>query len=216
MRHIDKFDRVVQKIPNCFFVEIGANDGIDSDPIHSYVIENNWSGILVEPDPKIFAKLQQTYLGRENLIFEQCAISDVTGHVDLYTGIMDNTSVQSSGMHNTLVKSRGECYFTINPEVISVPSITTSALLEKHNVTKVDVLLIDTEGYDFVILKLFPFDRFRPTAIICEYVNLHLMNQTPDEMKSFLEDLGYVTFLDGPGGWGDLYAFEPFLITGEI
>ncbi|MFM7683833.1 MAG: hypothetical protein ACKO7P_13995, partial [Bacteroidota bacterium] len=65
----------VDKLPeDVFFVEIGANDGVDFDPIYQAVIKKKWSGVYIEPQKSVFMKLQSNFLGCENIYFENIAI----------------------------------------------------------------------------------------------------------------------------------------------
>jgi hypothetical protein len=40
------------------FVQIGANDGMGDDPVRRHVFEDGWVGVLVEPLPDVFERLQ--------------------------------------------------------------------------------------------------------------------------------------------------------------
>ena len=192
-----RFNYEASKITDCFFVEIGANNGKHEDPLYHSITTQQWHGILVEPDAEVFKALTETYYHyRGNLIFEQCAISDVNGSVELYTGTLANLKAQDSTMHYTLLKGQGEFMLPIDPHATTVPSMTADKLLEKHNVTKVDVLMTDVEGYDFVVLKTFPFHRIRPKIIIAEFCAVHHMGNTVNELGYFLEDLGYTLHMD--------------------
>jgi hypothetical protein len=58
------------------FVQVGANDGVYGDPLRAYIERHHWRGILVEPQPDVFARLVENYRGScDNLIFENVAIS---------------------------------------------------------------------------------------------------------------------------------------------
>jgi FkbM family methyltransferase len=57
-------------------------------------------------------------------------------------------------------------------ETVQVPTSTVDRLLAKHGVAHFDVLCVDTEGFDFEILKLINFDRYRPEVILFESKNL--------------------------------------------
>ena len=63
MSNIDLFRMIAETLSrdqkNVFFVQVGANDGVQSDPINHFVSEYGWRGILVEPQPAIFKKLKK-------------------------------------------------------------------------------------------------------------------------------------------------------------
>src|SRR5579859_5236379 len=57
-----------------FVVQIGANDGITSDPVFDFIKRYRWSGLLVEPLPDIFARLRDNYREARNVILVNSAI----------------------------------------------------------------------------------------------------------------------------------------------
>ncbi len=67
-----------------FFVQIGAHEGQSGDPLTDLVIARGLSGVLVEPQPEIFAKLRSNYAQHTQLQFEQAAIAPADGTVAFY------------------------------------------------------------------------------------------------------------------------------------
>ena len=60
--------------PGFFFVNIGANDGVENDPIHPFLEEYGWAGVAVEPDPDVFATLQANYRKFPGVALERALI----------------------------------------------------------------------------------------------------------------------------------------------
>ena len=61
------------------FIQVGANDGEYADPLHSFIVNYPWHGILVEPQPDIFARLRKNYAAMKNrLIFENIVAKDLS------------------------------------------------------------------------------------------------------------------------------------------
>jgi len=65
-------------------------------------------------------------------------------------------------------------------------------LFRKNQVEKIDLLQIDTEGFDFEIIQLFNLDFVSPTAIIYEQV--HLSSISKDHCQKHLKGNGYQLF----------------------
>ena len=61
--------------------------------------------------------------------------------------------------------------------------------MKNYEVQKIDLLQIDTEGFDYEILKLFKFDRVLPKAIIFESENLSKADLS--ECTNWLSEKGY-------------------------
>src|SRR5690349_14899041 len=61
--------------PDFFFVNIGANNGVDNDPIYPFIRRYGWRGIVVEPVAYIFAELCRNYREFAGIVFEHAAIT---------------------------------------------------------------------------------------------------------------------------------------------
>lgn len=184
----NEFGILASKISDCFFMVIGANDGVTYDPLHKHIIEYKWKGMFVEPDENSMKYLRLNYNDSRDYIYEQCVVSNKDGEVDLFCG--------KTGLHYTLSLKQAKFMFDVEPTAVKTPCFTPQSLLEKHNITKVDVLMIDTEGYDCIILKAFPFDTIKPKLVRAEFSWVFQENNSLEEMKSFLESFNYTCFVD--------------------
>ncbi len=186
----------LDSIDDLFFIQIGANDGVINDTFYQNNSRNNWRGILVEPVLYYFDRLKQNYANNNKLIFENVAISDRDGVRNFYR-IQEGLSFMPAwteglgsfrlevlmkhrhlipNIENYIVQERVEC-------------LSFSSLLVRHVVGKVDLLMIDTEGYDFEILKQIDFTDIKPRVIV--YEHKHLNRKERSECASFLEIQGY-------------------------
>ncbi len=179
---LDVFDLVVRdhmaRTEDFFFVQVGANDGVRFDPIHSYVKAFQWRGVLVEPVPYLFEELKANYRDAPQLHFERAALARKNGTAFFYTirnepGLPD--AVRGLGSlerevilaHKVLVPGLESLI-----EEITVPAMTLMRLIEKHGAKKLDLLQIDTEGYDFEVLKMLDFSAIKPAIIHFEHIHL--------------------------------------------
>ena len=85
-----------------------------------------------------------------------------------------------------------------------VKTITLEKLIEDYNIKHLDLLQIDTEGYDYEILKMLDFNRLKPTVI--NYENEHLSKQDRVSCEQLLQINAYSLF-DHKGKYGDTCAF---------
>jgi hypothetical protein len=51
----------------------------------------------------------------------------------------------------------------------TVPCISMPELIREYSVTKIDLLCIDTEGYDAEIVSAFDFDALKPSILYFEH-----------------------------------------------
>lgn len=180
----------VQKHPDFFFIQIGAHDGKSADPAADLIRRYHWKGILVEPLSTSFQELKRSYEDEPQLIFEQLAIAPEDGTTSFFQVREDIPNLpfwvsQSSSLERDRV--RGALYYWRHvkkvaeiPEdldsaivEIKIPAMTMQSLLQKHQVQRLDFLMLGTPGFDFEILKMFPFDQIKPAIICFEYLSLH-------------------------------------------
>lgn len=200
-RQIDVFDLVVRDLltekPVPFFLQIGAHDGLSYDPIAPFVRAHRWPGLLVEPQPEIFAALVRNYAGHDNLLFENSAIAEQNGTLTLHRFKSANAED-----HASMLTSTRKHYLQLNGdghqgelEEIVVPALTLDALLDKHHIAHVDILQIDTEGYDFQILQMVDFTRIKPVLI--HFESNFLNSRQKAECLHRLNEQGYAVSLLG-------------------
>ena len=160
-----------------FFVQVGSNDGVRRDPIHRFVMRDRWSGIMIEPVPRIFSVLVAVCGSNPNLRFENVAIAERRGRLAFFS--LRDQAGNLPEWHDqvgTLLPETLERYRERIPNFDDclveeeVEAITYSDLMDRHGEPAVDFLHIDAEGYDHRILHSIDFDRHAPHAILYENV----------------------------------------------
>lgn len=182
----EEFYSLFDNLSDVFFIQIGANDGKSNDPIYNLVNSKNWSGILYEPGESAYNSLLENYKDNKNLIFEKKAVSSYDGEGELFCG--------TTNQHFSLSEEYAKYMYDVEPIKLKVEIVSPKTILEKYNITKLDLLMIDVEGHDFEILKAFPFDILKPSIIRFEY--MHLKAEEPIE---HLESHGYNCYFNPNG-----------------
>lgn len=150
------------------FMQFGAHDGQNFDPINQYIRKHHWRGVLVEPQPKLFERLKKTYASEPQLIFENAAVAPTDGPVDFYCFKDDGSlpyhatmlaSFNREAVEHNMHGYRGE---VIN---LRVPGVTVATLLKKHDIKHLDLLQIDTEGFDWEVMSMFAKADCWPTIV---------------------------------------------------
>jgi FkbM family methyltransferase len=173
-----------------FFVQIGAFDGEFDDPIAHLVRTYGWQGVLVEPQPAAFERLRQNYADQRQLKFENVAIGENDGDVALY-------SLRGQATHLASFQRQHLLRHATRPADIieqKVTCITLNTLLQKHNLPRVDLLLMDAEGFDARLLHSIDFDTFTPTIVRYEHSNL--LNRERCQCIELLSSHGYRILLE--------------------
>jgi FkbM family methyltransferase len=192
---IDILDLAIRDLmsrePEIFFLQIGAHDGVSYDPIHDYVRRFHWKGLLVEPQAAIFRKLKENYRDEKQLLFENSAVAQQDGGIELHC--FENANAED---HASMLTSTRKHYLTLNGDshrgalkTVTVPALTLESLLAKHRIDRVNLLQIDTEGFDFEIIKMIDFQRMKPEII--HYENNFLNRRQKSECARILSEQDY-------------------------
>ena len=158
--------------PDFFFVQIGGNDGKTNDPIHRIVKRRKLSGIIVEPVKDYFKELQLTYGGYKNIRLANVAIYAQNQRIKIYradgtrTDLPDWTKGIASLYPSHFQKSKTSQNSIIEEEV---EGITFEKLIDSYSITSIDLIQIDTEGYDYQIIKMIDFEKIHPNIIAFEH-----------------------------------------------
>ncbi|OGK32270.1 hypothetical protein A3F57_03775 [Candidatus Roizmanbacteria bacterium RIFCSPHIGHO2_12_FULL_36_11] len=199
---IEKIDNIIKQYNSgtnsFFFIQIGSNDG-RGDIIYRYVkqYKYHWNGILIEPVRYIFKRLKKTYKSFSGLAFENVAIDNKDGYRTFYW-IEKNSEPGNPFWYDQLGTFKKEVIQKHRNEIPNfdkylikerVKCLSFSKLLNKHSVYKIDFLCIDTEGYDYELIKLIPFDTLEPKMILYEHKHLSLSDNK--QCEKLLEKHGF-------------------------
>jgi FkbM family methyltransferase len=180
----------LQDRTDLFFVEVGAFDGNTGDDLHAWIERYRWPGIIVEPNPRSFEKLKRTYAHRPDLTLRNVALDERAGMKTLYTIDEEEEVPHWAPQTASFEKAHVVRGLRGNPGTIvpvQVECIPFSSLLD--GVERVDILQIDVEGFDWVVLRMFDFDRYRPAIVRWE--SMHLNASERDASIRLLISHGY-------------------------
>jgi FkbM family methyltransferase len=170
---VDVFDAMILKYlrPGFTFVQVGANDGKRFDPINHYVAQYKWRGLVVEPIREYFEELQRTYAAHPQVTCCNYAIYEEEKPVTLYradpnAGLPDWTKGIASIYEEHSLKSDTPRDKMIAERAQGIPLQT---LLAKHGIEKVDLLVVDTEGHDYHIVRMVDFAGNPPQILRFEH-----------------------------------------------
>lgn len=171
------------------FVDIGAHNGITYSN-SKFFEEMGWRGMCVEPNPEVFKQLREN----RNCICENYAISDeegvgefllVKGWAEMLSGLVKDYIPAHTGRIDYEIEIHGG-----SKEVIPVNTIKLQTLIEKHNLTNIDFLSIDTEGNELKVIKSIDFSKTSVFAITVEN------NYRETFIKEYLTSIGFTHVTD--------------------
>ncbi len=174
----EMLEKYLQRKNHIQFLQIGANDGVSNDRLNQWIQSGKWEGVLVEPVPYIFDKLKGNYAENSQLKFENSAVAHEDGEMTFYSihpKMSDRIpNYERMGTLKKEVLTEIAKKFD-EPDMIEEQTVNCtsfSSLLKKYDISFLNLLLIDTEGFDHEILKMIPFGEMLPEVIIFEHVNM--------------------------------------------
>lgn len=182
--------------PMVTFVQIGAFDGLAGDPLRPLVHRYpGWRGVLVEPQPDVFARLTDNYaFAGARLRFVEAAIDCVAATRDLYRIPMEEIgrlglpdwAAELASFDRAHVQRRFPEARTVPHPVKTLTFADVAALLPQ---AQVDFIVLDVEGYEHAILKTIDFDRHQVRFLIFEHK--HMDADVRARVGSLLADAGF-------------------------
>lgn len=206
-------------------IQIGANDGFNHDPIHKFIKRDKWQGVLLEPQPVVYhqylKRLHQKSPGIHTL---NAALDYQDGSSTIYrisfssarwaTGLTTfDRSVLEKAVRSDYVRecARKEGVAippTLNDRIqaTKIKAISPRTLLEKYEIKTIDWLQIDTEGFDFEIIKMFDIGTTQPRVIVFEHYQF-----SEEERKNCFDHLRGHGYQVKPYGRDALAILNPSL-----
>ncbi len=176
---------------NGFFVDVGANHPIKFN--NTFLFHNKgWTGINIEPNP---SKINLFKILRRNDMNINMGVGLEKSEMDFY--------VLKPSTLSTFDKKSADEYQKMGHvlhKTIKVPIIPLSEILNSyaHN-REIDLLSVDTEGYDMEVLKSNDWKKFRPNFIILEtleYREGRAGKKLNDIYDPYMNELGYSKVAD--------------------
>jgi FkbM family methyltransferase len=211
--------KLLAKKGNVNFIQIGGNDGVNDDPLHHFIVWNNnkVSGYILEPVKDYYLELKKNYLNFPKIETLNLAIHNTQTEM-----IINRVNPESSAILPKYTK--GIASFKkehhINCKVPTehmieekVKCISLSNLLKEKEIASVDLLQIDTEGYDAEIILNIDFNQFKPSIINFEYYVPNTMSkETFEKILDVLHKHDYEIWKEV----NDITAFQRNLFIKEI
>jgi len=179
---------------DAFIVQIGSNDGKTGDPLFPLLQKNkNWKALFVEPVPYSFKKLKANYPDTNRFAFENVAINQGEPLTFYWVDHSAKTEIPNLPYWFDQLGSFNRQHIlnhfdgALEPFIRSkkLEGLTLPTLFERNQIEKINILHIDTEGYDWKILSQLDLNKFQPDFILMEYN--HLSKEELQQTTTFLK-----------------------------
>jgi FkbM family methyltransferase len=167
------------------FVDIGSHDGKTLSNTYFYEKALNWSGLCIEPHPKVFEQLKEN---RSCILVEGCAWHEDTtkifrvieGYSEMLSGLVEAYPEAHRQRVETEVTSMNQ-----KVEDVEMRCYDINRLLTDNGINKIDLVSIDVEGSELSILRAIDYNKVSIRVILVEN------NYNDEELRTFLKEKGF-------------------------
>jgi FkbM family methyltransferase len=168
-------------IINPIYLEMGAMNGITYSNTYFFEVELGFTGILIEPNPYEFEKLNKNRPNNRNYNY---LVSDCEDDIE-YTYYNCNELSAISGVTSTLTESNINIFYKRNNDWLSskidnnlfhinIKPKTLSYIIKDSGFEKIDFFSLDVEGHELNVLNSFNWEI---------PINMILVENNQDTMK---------------------------------
>lgn len=189
--------RIFPELHGLRFIQIGANDGYQADPLRPFLDRYEWSGLMFEPLKANFTALQRHRGANPRVKLRQAAIDVVSGRrivYDLAPAATATLPHWTRGLGSFSRARLEQVTRELNlPDAAiveeEVETISWDQVWKEFGAHHCDLLVLDTEGYDLTLLRAAGLAAHRPRLILFE----HACDSIADRLKFYGEliELGY-------------------------
>ena len=174
---------------NGFFVDVGAYDGIHINNTLYFEETNQWNGINVEPNKRIYDAL---VINRPKNINLNCAVFNEDGEAEFllntgYTEMLSGIKHTFDSRHVSRLERENNIYGS-STESVNIVTKRLETIFDEYQVSHVHYVSIDVEGAEFEVIQSINFDKVFIDVIAFE--NNYNDNSIP--IIKYLEDHDYV------------------------
>jgi FkbM family methyltransferase len=190
---LNKLDRKLEKYVDFdegYFVELGANDGVNQSNSLYFEKYRHWRGLLIEAVPQNFVKCCQNRAQRSSVYCAACVSFEYDQEFVrmVYSNLMSAPVSAKSDIHDPRAHAKLGRQFLqkgeTNFEFGAVARTLNSLLLEANAPNRIDFLSLDVEGFEQEVLKGIDHQAFRFKYILVECRDI-------DRMSAYLNECGY-------------------------
>jgi FkbM family methyltransferase len=188
---------------NGFYIDCGANDGVNQSTTWYFEKYLSWSGILIEPVPEVYNELKSNR-NNNNYFYNYALVSKKYNQQEMNFTFNNKDSLQAKKFLDTYSLKKNE-------KIITVKCKTLENILKNIKTPQlIDLFSLDVEGFEFEVLEGINFDSIKFKYILIE-------TKFPQKLNDFLIYKGYdfverlsnYNFLDEPEYGDYLFKYNP-------
>jgi FkbM family methyltransferase len=174
------------------YIDIGANDPVGCNNTYLFYQKGN-KGVLVEPDFDFYKLIKD--VRPQDLVINAAISNEANKEANFY--VFDLPALNTLSAEEASVRSKSGVYKLIETRKIKL--ITVENIIKEYlNNGLPDLISLDVEGFDYLILDSFDFEKYPvPVWIVetCEYSENHIKPKVTSIIDLMLSK-GYFIFAD--------------------
>ena len=195
---LNSLDRRIEKyLPSDgVFIEAGANDGLNQSNTLFLARKHGWSGILIEPVPRLYARCIKNR--KESLCINAALVSPNESGIaiklidlDLMTQVKSSNSFEASEANIRIA----ETVQGIKRSEVSVTGRTLSEIIEESTFQSIDLLSLDVEGFELEVLLGITNESHFPRWILVETSDINAVLETLGDRYEEIQKLSEHDYL---------------------
>ena len=177
---------------NGYFIELGANNGVDQSNTLFFEKFKNWKGILIEPIPHKYLECLKNRSNKNSIYCNACVSFDYKNKFVemMYSNLMTTSLMEKYNFNRIKHAKIGEKYlekYEIN-FIFGAKATTLNNLMVKSKSPKlIDLLSLDVEGAELSVLKGINYKMYAFKYILIETKQFK-------NIKNFLIKKNYLFF----------------------
>lgn len=174
---------------NGFYIELGANDGINQSNTYYFEKYKNWKGVLIEPIPHQFIACNQNRSLKNTIVCNACVSSEFNEtFVEIaYSNLMSTAIGIESDVKNPSEHALRGKEFIKNQPIFTFGAMakTLTRILDENKAPKIiDFLSLDVEGVELEVLKGLDLNKYQLKYMCIELRNFEIV-------EDYLQNFGY-------------------------
>ncbi len=161
------------------FVQIGAHQAVG--PSEPSILSQPFPrrGVLVEPQPRLAERLRARFAADPSITVVQCAVGESQKSVPFF--VVDDSGGDLPEWTSQIASFKRGHLEGFEADVpglsqrireLQVDVQTPGLICDHAGITVLDLLMIDVEGWDWEVIRLFPFERVPVQTVVFEHGHL--------------------------------------------
>jgi FkbM family methyltransferase len=166
---------------NGFYIDCGANDGVNQSTTWYFEKYLNWTGLLIEPIPEVYNQLIKNR-DKKNYFYNYALVNSNydKDEIDFVYDTNDSLLAKQCSLKSDIN------FLKKNEKKISVRASSLETILINNQIPKmIDLFSLDVEGDEFNVLQGINFKNVKFKYILIE-------TDFPKKVNSYLESKGYL------------------------